>query len=157
MNGNTQVASRPAYKLAALAFVIVFVGYLMTLAPSVTFWDDGEFVATAHILGVPHPPGTPLFIIIGHTWDWLIKGLPTAFKLNMMAAFFSAGSAALLFLFMFEALRSGSEEMEEKAGKIFRVGGAFAAILVTYFAFTVWQISIDSGKVYPIAMLLIAL
>jgi hypothetical protein len=147
---------RPPYPLALLAFALVLTGYVLTLAPTVTFWDAGEFVATAHILGVPHPPGTPLFVILGHTWDTLLPG-PTGYKMNLMSATFSAGASAFLFLLAHEALRAGSRGMDEAGAKIFRIGGAFATTLTAAFVFTVWQVSTDSGKVYAVAMFLISL
>ena len=150
-------ADRPPYPLALLAGLVVLAGYLVTLAPSATFWDAGEFVASAHILGIPHPPGTPLYIMIAHLWDTLIPGLTTAVKLNAMSAVFSAGCAVFFFLFVHEALRRGAGGLDASGAKLFRVGGAFAATLCAAFAFTVWQISNDAGKVYPIAMFLIAL
>ena len=42
--------------------------YVATLAPGVTLWDAGEFLAAIHSLGIPHPPGTPLYVIIGSVW-----------------------------------------------------------------------------------------
>jgi len=148
---------RPPYLLAVVAGLIVLVGYVFTLAPSVTFWDAGEFIASAHILGVPHPPGTPLYIILAHSWDVLVPWLATAVKLNLLSAIFSAACTTFFFLFVHEALRRGAPAADEAGARLFRVGGAFAASLCSGFAFTVWQISNDAGKVYPIAMFLIAL
>jgi hypothetical protein len=146
----------PPYRLALVAFVVVLAGYVVSLAPTVTFWDAGEFIATAHTLGIPHPPGTPLFVMLGRVWDVAVPGLTTAVATNLMAAMFSAGSAAFLFLFMHEALRRGSEGLDPAAARAFRVGGAFAASLVAAFGFTVWQNS-NETEVYQVAMFSIGL
>jgi hypothetical protein len=44
---------------------------MLTLAPGVTLWDSGEFLAAIHALGIPHPPGTPLYILLGKVWSIL--------------------------------------------------------------------------------------
>ena len=50
---------RPPYVEAALAGLCVFALYALTLSRTTAFWDTSEYIATAHILGIPHPPHTP--------------------------------------------------------------------------------------------------
>lgn len=71
--------------------------YLATLAPSVTLWDSGEFLSAIHSLGIPHPPGTPLYILIANAWAkiWApIVGF--AYSVNMLSAVCTAAAFALL-------------------------------------------------------------
>ena len=146
--------NRTPYLMALAATLVVFAGYVFTLAPTVTFWDAAEFIASAHILGIPHPPGTPLFVLLGRVADMLLPFQHTAAKTNLMTAVFSACAAGFLFLFMYQALVRGAKGMDELGARIFRVGGAFAATLAASFAFTVWQNSIET-EVYMLAVLAI--
>src|SRR5512142_1655189 len=76
---------RPPYLAAAIAAAVVWILYLITLAPTTAFWDTSEYIATAHILGIPHPPGNPTFVVLARAWDLLLSftGLPTAQRINL--------------------------------------------------------------------------
>ena len=81
-------------RIAAVAvFFAVFAGYVWTLAPTVTFWDAGEFIAAARTLGIPHPPGTPLFVLLANVWGRLVPLGEFAYRTNLLAALCSAGAA----------------------------------------------------------------
>lgn len=87
---------RPPYGAAAVVGALVLAVYVVTLAPTVTFWDAGELIAAARTLGVPHPPGTPLFVLIAHAWGQLVPIGEWAYRTNLLSACFSASAAALL-------------------------------------------------------------
>ncbi len=148
-------------RAAGAVFGVVLVGYVATLAPTVTFWDAGELIATIKILGIPHPPGTPLFVLMGNVWGALFPVGEFAFRTNIMTAIFSATAAAMLFLVVATALRgwsaAGGAALEDGlAGeRLFVIGGAAAAAVMSGFAFTVWQNS-NETEVYMVATFSIA-
>jgi hypothetical protein len=79
------------------AFATLLVVYIVTLAPGVTFWDSGEFLAAMHSLGIPHPPGTPLYVLIGNIWgSALAPILGFAYSVNLLSAVCTAGACALM-------------------------------------------------------------
>ena len=75
---------------AVLVLVVSFIVYFMTMAPTVSYWDCGEFIATSYILGVPHPPGSPLYLILGRIFSMLPTNPDIAFRVNIISPIVSA-------------------------------------------------------------------
>ena len=70
---------------------------MLTLAPSVTLWDSGEFLAAIHSLGIPHPPGTPLYILIGKVWSMMLASVfGFARAINLLSAVSTAFGCGIL-------------------------------------------------------------
>ena len=83
--------------VALIVFAIVLGVYMETMALTTPFWDGGEFIATSYILGVPHPPGTPLYVLIGRVFC-LFPFASIAARVNFMSVLSSA--LAVLFTFL---------------------------------------------------------
>ena len=143
---------KPPYLAAALAAGGVLLLYVLTLAPAPTWWDTSEYIATAHTLGLPHPPGNPLFVTVGRTWSLLLAplGLPPAVRINLLAAATSAGASFFFFLIVHRALARLRGEGSEA------LVGAAVAVVVSATAFTVWSQSNTNEKVYTISLLIAA-
>ncbi len=148
IRSHAMSAGGPApYRAAALVTAAVLAGYVLTLAPSVTFWDAGEFIAAARTLGIPHPPGTPLFVLIAHVWAMLVPVGEFAVRTNFLSALFSAAGAGCFFLVAHESLRD--------FGPRLRLAGAASGALLGGFTFTNWQNS-NETEVYAVATFTIA-
>src|SRR5256885_15982341 len=92
---ETPQAERPPYLFAALCALAVFAIYIATLAPTTAFWDTSEYIAAAKVLGIPHPPGNPLFVILAHCFGLLPLASSYAERINLFAALTSALSAGI--------------------------------------------------------------
>ena len=137
--------------MAALVLLV----YILTLAPTVTFWDAGEFIAAAKTLGIPHPPGTPLFVMIAHVWAMLFPVGEYAVRTNLLSALLSAAGAGFFFLIAHESIRAFSTDLEERTARLLCLGGAAAAAMLGAFTFTNWQNS-NETEVYAVATFSIA-
>src|SRR5438105_5659963 len=89
---------RPSYLAASIVAFAVFLLYIVTLSPSTAMWDTSEYISAAYTLGLPHPPGNPLFVLIGRVFAVLPIAPNVAMRINILAAVCSAGSAAMWFL-----------------------------------------------------------
>ena len=135
-------AERPPYRIAIAVALVVLTVYVVTLAPTVTFWDAGEFIAAARTLGIPHPPGTPLFVMIAHTWGLLFPVGEYAYRTNLLSAVLSASAAGFFFLIVHESLRDWASPL--------RIAAAAGGALIGAFTFTNWQNS-NETEVYAVA------
>jgi hypothetical protein len=144
-------AHRPSYLGAALAALAALALYLLTLAPSTAMWDTSEYIAATKVLGLPHPPGNPLFILLGHVFGLLPIPASYAVRINVMAALASALAAGFWFLIVERVLAAWLPRRWQWA-----TGGA-VAVLVGATSFTVWNQSVVNEKVYTVSLAGIAL
>ncbi len=84
---------------AWIAFAIALTIYMLTLEPTASLWDCSEFIACAYRLEIAHPPGAPLFILLGRFFSLLAMGDVT--KVAMMVNFLSALASAFTIFFLF--------------------------------------------------------
>ena len=104
----------PGRRAAATVFIALLALYLASLAPRVTFWDAGEFIAAIESFGIPHPPGTPLYVMLGRTWRLLLAMLPPAVAVNSLSAACTAAACAIMGSML--ARRTGSTVVGIAAG-----------------------------------------
>jgi hypothetical protein len=164
---------RPPYWHAVAAGVGILILYILTLSPSTAMWDTSEYIATAHILGIPHPPGNPLFVVLGRAWSILLAplGLSVAVRINLLAAVTSAAAAGFYFLVAHRVLwglfpvgkapipqddEEGSVSSTLPSTALFLTVGALVAVLISATAFTVWNQSTVNEKVYTVSVLVMA-
>lgn len=91
----TRLKSRRAFIYDTVVFIVAMVIYLYTLAPTILPADSGEFQFVAYVLGIAHPPGYPLYTMLGKLFTYLPVG-DIAYRMNLMSAFFAALTLALV-------------------------------------------------------------
>src|SRR3989338_11527933 len=89
---------QPRRLLPGLLFTAVFILYAVTAPPSTYPRDSAELVVAAHTLGIAHPPGYPLYVLLGKLFELLAPWGNVAFQLNLFSAFTAAGTVTLVFL-----------------------------------------------------------
>ncbi|HLZ46593.1 MAG TPA: DUF2723 domain-containing protein [Gemmatimonadales bacterium] len=144
-------AVRPPYGMAAGVSIGALILYVLTLAPTTQFWDTSEYIAAAYTLGIPHPPGNPLFVLVAHVFGMLPLLSGYAARINLFAAVTSAVSAGCWFLVAERWLASFVPAVWP------RRLAALAGALVSATMFTVWNQSVVNEKVYTLSLLSIAL
>lgn len=129
----------------ALSLIIPFFIYLITLAPSVVFFDAGELITSSFLLSPAHPPGYPLYVLMGKFATFFPFG-SIAYKINVMAAFFSSLSTLMVFLITSRLLRDlpASGAMRDYRNLI-----SLSTALTFAFSYNLWNQAIIA-EVYPL-------
>jgi hypothetical protein len=112
----TQLPSKRSFRnrtpsSAALVFFAALFVYIWTLAPTVTLVDSGELIVAARFLGVAHPPGFPLYVMLAHLASLVPIG-NIAVRINFVSAFFAALACAMLALVVTELIVTASYVVE---------------------------------------------
>ncbi len=136
-------------------FLVSLVTYILTIEETASFWDSGEFIAIAYKLEVSHPPGAPLFMLIGRLFSFLAFGDVTdvAFWINMSSAVASAFT--ILFLY-WSIVMLGRKLVDAKIGeetdyqKILLAGAGAVGALAFTFSDSFWFSAVE-GEVYALS------
>lgn len=142
-------------------FVVAAIVYLMTIEPTASFWDCGEFISSAYKLEVGHPPGAPFFMLVGNLFTQLTSDPGEVAKMvNSMSALLSAFT--ILFLFWTITHLTRKLVMAEEGDNfnlgqtIIVIGSGLVGALVYTFSDTFWFSAVE-GEVYAFSSMLTAL
>lgn len=147
---NEKIFKKLDYAFGWLTFVIAAVVYLMTVEPTVSFWDCGEFISASNKLQVGHPPGAPFFLIIARLFAMFASGPEqVAIMINSFSAIVSAFTIMFLFwTIVYFAKRMIAPEKDYSLGKIIAIIGAGLIGALAYtFSDTFWFSAVE-GEVY---------
>lgn len=135
------------------AFLIFLAIYAKTLCPTVFWWDSGEFIANIAILGIPHRPGFPIYVLLGKVFSLLPLG-SFAFRVNLLSAVFTSASLTIFYKLFLEAARLFFPEMAKSKGSL--LFSALSFVFISGFTFTFW-IQAVRAEVYSLNILFFSL
>ncbi|MBL1233029.1 MAG: hypothetical protein CMD31_01075 [Flavobacteriales bacterium] len=131
--------------------------YLSTIEPTTSFWDCGEFIAAAYNLEVGHPPGAPLFMLIGRFFTMFTTPENAAYAINMLSAL----SSSFTILFLFWSITALVKKLVVKTGEVDKpamltiFGSAVVGSLAYTFSDSFW-FSATEAEVYALSSLFTA-
>lgn len=154
LNSGIYMDYKSMYKVfAVLSFLITLVVYTMTVQPSVPFWDCGEFTAASLWQQVPHPPGTPLFLMIGRIFTLILPFGDIGWRVNMVSVVANAFSILFLYLIIVKVIENFKGKQRENLSDALAVyGAAFVGAIAYCFSDTFWFNGVES-EVYATSSL----
>ncbi len=135
--------------------IVVFGFYFYAMAPSVSFWDCGEYLSCAYILGVPHPPGGPLHVLVRHVAMLIPTFKEIAARSNMLTVLVNTIAVVLIYLFILHTI-ANLREIRTKWEKIFVLGSAICGAFIAAFSYSFWHNAVES-EAYGLATFVLIL
>ena len=145
--------------LGWIAFLIAFITYSLTVEPTVSYWDAGEYILTSSKLQVGHPPGAPFFQMLGAFFSiFALEPSQIGLMLNMMSA--AASAFTILFMFWSISILLQKVVIKSKAMSLSQGQAILGASLVGSVAFTFtdsfWFNAVET-EVYAMATMIMAI
>ena len=144
--------------LGWITFAIASFVYLSNIEPTASFWDCGEFIATAYKLEVGHPPGAPFFMILGRLFAAFVPVEHAAMAINVLSALCSS----FTILFLFWTITAFGKKLATLNGKVMDAGAGLAVVgsglvgaLAYAFSDSFWFSAVE-GEVYAMSSLFTA-
>ncbi|MFM2327756.1 MAG: hypothetical protein RIR31_1958, partial [Bacteroidota bacterium] len=136
-----------------LVCIIACAVYIMTMEASGSLWDCGEFASSAYKLQIPHPPGAPLFVLIGRLFMAPFDPQHAATGINLMSALASGFTILFLFWsithFARKIVTKGAAELTTEKSFIIMAAGIVGALAYT-FSDSFWYSAVE-GEVYALS------
>ena len=149
-------ANRLKLGFGLASLLISFIVYMLTVAPTVSFWDCGEFIACAATMSVPHPPGAPLFLLFARIFSMIPFSADIAYRVNLLSVFTSAATIILLYysiILLIQRFRGKPETFKDQFIVYF---SAFLGAMAFAFSDSQWFNAVET-EVYAFSTLLTAL
>ena len=138
-----------------VVLVTVFVVYNLTKAPTLSFWDCGEFIAAASTMGVPHPPGSPLFILIGRLFSVIPMTADIAVRVNLLSAISNSFTALFVYLTLVRLLKLWFDRDRSNYSRFLTYAGSVSGAFMAAFGLTQWTNSVEA-EVYGLMMVMLS-
>ena len=144
---------------AGVVFLWALGLYLATMAPSVSFWDPGERIASAFKLQVMHPPGAPFYLLLGRLFSMLAPSAESvAWMVNLISVLASAGTVMLAHLIIVRLVRRWQPPVPEQPVGQYVIGLASGVIgALTYAATDSFWFNAGIAEVYALSTFFTAL
>ncbi len=139
---------------AGIVFLASTIVFLMTVAPTISFWDCGEFITAAVTMGVPHPPGAPFFQLVGRMFSLLPFSDDPGFRVNLLSTFSSSLTVLFTYLVSIRLLRVWKGEPATPIAAITMMLSAAIGALILSWSDTFW-FNASEAEVYGIGMFFI--
>ncbi|MCU0644687.1 MAG: DUF2723 domain-containing protein, partial [bacterium] len=136
---------------AFLVFIISSIIYFRTVAPTTSFWDCGEFITCSYILGVPHPPGAPLYILVGRIFSMIPFVTDIGMRVNLLSSLTSAFAVMLTYLIIVRLIIMFRGQIRDNSDRLITYASGIIGALTLAFTDSFWFNAVEA-EVYAISV-----
>lgn len=137
--------------IGSIVFLIALVTYFITVAPTTSYWDCGEFIATSYTLSVPHPPGAPFFLLMGRIFSMIPFVSDIGLRVNTISVLSSAFTVLFLYLISVRLIKCWRPQIKDNYDAFIIWGSSAIGALTFAFTDTFWFNAVEA-EVYAASM-----